>query len=115
MLYTGRLPITKSESVAVGLWEERVSARKLAKRPSRLRAVRSAPSSRNSPAAGWVWPVLFVYDHGTLIGEPFTTAKVVVPGVDTATRLPVASSPVQRKTLTVEVEPPWVKLLTRRM
>src|SRR5262249_49393446 len=33
----------------------------------------------------------------------------------TATRLPVLSSPVQRKTLMAEIEPPTVKSLTRRM
>ena len=44
-----KLPITKSERVAVGLWDERVSARKLEKQPPSPRAVRSTPSSRNYP------------------------------------------------------------------
>src|SRR5262245_42248202 len=116
MLHSGKLPITKSDRVAVGLWEERVSAMKLEKQPSSPRAVRSTPSSRHSPAAGLVAPLLFVYDQGTLTGEPLTIAKVLFgSGVGTATRLPLASSPVQRKTLMVEVEPPWVKSLTSRM
>src|SRR5215471_918474 len=116
MLHSGKLPITKSDRVAVGLWDERVSARKLAKQPCRPRAVRSTPSSRNSPCAGLVLWLLSVKDQGTLTGEPFTMAKVLSgSGVGTATRLPVASSPVQRKTLIVEVEPPWVKSLTSRM
>src|SRR5262245_23545753 len=114
-LHRGKLPSTKSDKVAVGDCEERVSARNAEKQPSRPRAVRSTPSSRNSPAAGLVWPLLFVYDHGTAIGPPFTIAKVVPPGVVTGARLPVASSPVHRNTLTVETEPPWVKSLTRRM
>src|SRR5262249_31201750 len=44
-----KLPRTKSESVAVGLWEERVSARKVEKQAFRPREVRFTPSSRNSP------------------------------------------------------------------
>src|SRR5678815_3932941 len=103
MLHSGKLPITKSDKVAVGDCDERVSARKLAKQPSIPRALRSTPTSRNSPAAGCVWPLLFVYDQGTLMAAPFTIAKVLVgSGLDTAMRLPVASSPVQRKTLIVE-------------
>src|SRR5262249_25464869 len=105
-----------SERLAVGDCEERVSARKAEKHPPRPRAVRSTPSSRNSPAAGCDWPLLFVYDQGTVIGTPLTIAKVVFgSGVGTATRLPVASLPVQRKTLIVEVEPPCVKSLTSRI
>src|SRR5262245_51606799 len=110
--------MTKSESVAVGLWEERVSAMKVEKQPFRPRAVRLTPSSRNSPAAGWCAPRLFVYDHGTLIGPLLTMAKVLpLIGLPLfrATRLPVASFPDQRKTLMVETEPPMVKSLTSRM
>src|SRR5262245_21482366 len=115
-LHRGKLPSTKSERVAVGDWEERVSARKEEKQPSRPRAVRSTPSSRNSPAAGWLWPLLFVYDQGTEMGEPFTMAKVADgSGMATGTRLPVVSFPTHLKTLMVEVEPPWVKSLTSRM
>src|SRR5262245_65342268 len=96
-LHSGKLPITKSDSVAVGLWDERVSAMKLAKQPSCPRAVRSTPSSRNSPAAGLMAPLLFRYPHGTLMGAPLTIAKVLFGlGLGTSTRLPVASSPVQR-------------------
>src|SRR5262245_59338217 len=69
-----KLPITKSESVAVGLAEERVSARKLAKQLPRPRELRFTPSSRNSPAAGPLAPLLFVNDHGTVIGPPLTIA-----------------------------------------
>src|SRR5262245_44077202 len=115
MLHSGKLPTTKSESVAVGDCDERVSARNAEKQPSRPSAVRSTPSSRNSPAAGLVWPLLFVYDHGTATAPPFTIANVVPAGVVTGTRPPVASSPTHWNTLTVETEPPWVKSLTRRM
>src|SRR5262245_4511666 len=110
-----KLPITKSDSVAVGLWDDRVSAMKFEKQPPRPRAVRSTPSSSNSPAAGLVCLLLFVYDQGTAIGPELTIAYVVPSGVATGTRLPVASSPVHRNTLTVETDPPWVKSLTRRM
>src|SRR5262245_5209299 len=110
-----KLPITKSDSVAVGLCDERVSARKLEKQPPSPRAVRSTPSSRNSPAAGPVLWLLSVKDQGTEMDPEFTIANVVVPGAATCTRLPVASSPVQRKTVIVEVEPPMVKSLTSRM
>src|SRR5262249_37849697 len=75
-LHSGKLPSTKSDRVAVGLCDDRVSARKLVKQPSMPSAVRSTPSSRNSPAAGWFWPLLFVYDHGTLMGALLTVAKV---------------------------------------
>src|SRR5438128_5515196 len=44
-----KLPNAKSESVALGLCEERVSARKLEKQELRPREVRFTPSSRNSP------------------------------------------------------------------
>src|SRR5262245_518566 len=91
---------------------------KLEKQPVSPRAVRSTPSSRNSPAAGRLAPALFVYDHGTLIGPLFTIANVLpLIGLPLlrATRLPVLSLPVQRKTLMVDVEPPVVKSLTRRM
>src|SRR5207249_3657550 len=99
-----KLPITKSESVAVGLCDERVSARKLEKQLPRPRAVRFTPSSRNSPGAGPVLWLLSVNDQGTVIAAPFTIAKVLLGGVGTATRLPALSLPVQRKTLMVEVE-----------
>src|SRR5947208_12716234 len=72
-------PSTKSESVAVGLWEERVSARKLEKQPPRPRPLRLMPSSRNSPWAGCVSLLLFLNDHEVLIADPFTIAYVV-PG-----------------------------------
>src|SRR5262249_37644020 len=55
------------------------------------------------------------YDHGTATGPELTIAYVVPSGVATGTRLPVASSPVHRNTLTVETDPPWVKSLTSRM
>src|SRR5262249_7730332 len=113
-----KLPVTKSERVAVGLWEERVSARKVEKQAFRPRALRFTPSSRNSPAAGEVCLLLLVYDHGTLIGPLLTMANVLpLIGLPLlrATRLPVASFPVQRKTLIGEPEPPTVKSLTRRM
>src|SRR5215475_2963478 len=103
-----KLPSTKSESVAVGLCDERVSARKVEKQPCRPRPVRLTPSSRNSPACGWCWPLLFVYDHGTLIGPLLTMANVLpLIGLPLlrATRLPVASSPIHSKTLIVETEP----------
>src|SRR5438552_6483835 len=117
-LHSGKLPITKSERVAVGDCDERVSARKLEKQPCKPRAVRSTPSSRNSPAAGCVAPLLLVYDHGTLIGPPFTIAKVsplIGLPLLRATRPPVLSLPTHLNTLMVEVEPPMVKSLTRRM
>src|SRR5262245_2734558 len=95
-LHSGNSPTTKSERVAVGLWDERVSARKLAKQPCRPSAVRSTPPSKNSPAAGRVAPLLFVYDQVVSIGPPLTMAKVVPAGAATGTRLPVLSSPVQR-------------------
>src|SRR5262249_20034322 len=113
-----KLPSTKSESVAVGLCDERVSARKLEKQPSIPRAVRLIPSSRNSPRAGPELWLLSVKVQGTVIAAPFTIAKVLpLIGLPLlrATRPPVASSPVQRKTLMVEVLPPTVKSLTSRM
>src|SRR5262245_4229050 len=110
-----KLPITKSDRVAVGLWDDRVSAMKLAKQLPRPSAVRSTPSSRNSPAAGLVRWLLSSNAHGTAIGPVLTIAKVVPVGVVTGTRLPVASLPVHRNTLMVETPPPWVKSLTRRM
>src|SRR2546423_10426163 len=76
-LHSGKLPITKSERVAVGLCDERVSARKLEKQPPRPSAVRSTPSSRNSPAAGRLVPPLSVNDQGTVMGAPLTIAKVL--------------------------------------
>src|SRR5215510_8194676 len=91
-LHSGKLPSTKSDRVAVGLCDERVSAMKVEKQPCRPRAVRSTPSSRNSPAAGWLWPLLLVYDQGTLMGPLLTTAKVLpLIGLPlfSATRLPV--------------------------
>ena len=113
-----KLPTTKSESVAVGLWEERVSARKLEKQALRPRAVRFTPSSRNSPAAAVVSWLLFTKDQGSEIGAPFTIAKVLPPmGLPLlrATRLPVLSSPTHLKTLIVETEPPVVKSLTSKI
>src|SRR5262245_9686368 len=114
-LHTGKLPTTKSDRVAVGLWEERVSAMKLAKQPLRPRAVRSTPSSRNSPCAGRDSPLLFLYDQGTEMASPFTVANVVLGTSSRAWRWPVASSPTHTKTLMVETEPPMVKSLTSRM
>src|SRR5262245_53827986 len=101
MLHSSKLPSAKSESVAVGDWEERVSARKAEKQPFSPSAVRSTPSSRNSPAAGKWAPLLLVYDQGTLIGPLLTMAKVLPPmGLPLlrASRCPVASSPTQTKT-----------------
>src|SRR5262249_18415586 len=101
-----KLPSTKSDSVAVGLCGQRVSARNVEKQPFRPRAVRLMPSSRNSPAAGWVCLLLLVYNHGTLIGPLLTMAKVLpLIGLPLlrATRLPVASSPTHFQTLMVEV------------
>src|SRR5204863_8918165 len=46
---------------------------------------------------------------------PFTFARVLPGTLLTGTRLPVASSPVHRYTVTVDVEPPTGKSLTRRM
>src|SRR5262245_35498125 len=89
-----KLPITKSDSVAVGLWLERVSARKFEKHPPRPRALKFTPSSRNSPGAGPLLWLLSVKDHGTVIAALLTIAKVLLGGVGTATRLPVASLPV---------------------
>src|SRR5262249_7391406 len=114
-LHTGKWPTTKSDRVAVGDWEERVSARKLEKHPPSPRAVRSTPSSRNSPAAGWLWPLLFVYDQGTEMAPLLTIAKVVLGMESRAWRWPVASSPTHSKTLMVETDPPVVKSLTSRM
>src|SRR5262245_36446477 len=88
---------------------------KLEKHPLRPNAVRSTPSSRNSPWAGWDWPLLFVYDQGTEIGPPLTVANVVLGTSPRAWRWPVASSPTHLKTLMVETEPPMVKSLTSRM
>src|SRR5262249_32507952 len=105
----------KSDRVAVGCWEERVSAMKVEKQPCKPRAVRSTPSSRNSPAAGLMLPLLSLKSQGTPTDAPFTIAKVVLGTAASCTRLPVLSFPVQRKTLIVEVEPPTVKSLTRRM
>src|SRR6478672_5223088 len=107
--------MTKSERVAVGDCEDRVSARKLEKQLPRPRELRLTPSSRNSPAAGLVRLDLSLKVQGTAIAPLLTMAKVLLGGVATATREPVASLPVQRKTLMVEVEPPVVKSETRRM
>src|SRR5438128_11730622 len=90
-LHSGKLPVKKSESVAVGLVEERVSARKVEKQPDSPRAVRSTPSSRNSPCWGWLLPLLSVNDQGTLVGAPLTIAKVLVELPPTNWREPVAS------------------------
>src|SRR5262249_24300391 len=90
---------------------------KLEKQPPRPRAVRSTPSSRNSPWLGVLSPLLFVYDQGCAVlrGPLFTIAKVLSALPPTNWRCPVASSPTHLKTLMVEVEPPWVKSLTSRM
>src|SRR5260370_38444298 len=101
MLHRLKLPKAKSDRVAVGDCDERVSARKGEKQPCRPRAVRSTPSSRNSPAAGCVAPLLLVYDQGTLVAALLTMAHVLplmwVP-VLVATRLPVLAWPVHRMT-----------------
>src|SRR5204863_7787517 len=110
-----KLPITKSDNVAVGDCEERVSARKLEKQLPRPRAVRLTPSSRNSPGAGPELWLLSVKDQGTVMAAPLTVAKVLLGGVGTATRLPVASLPTHLNTLIVDTEPPVVKSLTSRM
>src|SRR5262249_30005184 len=94
--------------------DERVSAMKLAKQPLRPSAVRSTPSSRNSPCAGWLWPLLFEYDQGTEMGALLTIANVVLGTSPRAWRWPVASSPSQTQPWLVETEPPVVKSLTRR-
>src|SRR5207249_3048911 len=106
-----KLPMTKSDSVAVGDCDERVSARKLEKQVPRPRAVRLTPSSRNSPGAGPELWLLSVNDQGTVMGAPLTTAKVLPPiglPLFRATRPPVAASRTHLKTLMVEVEPPMV-------
>src|SRR5262249_19091173 len=99
--HSGKLWKPKSESVAVGDVEERVSPSKVEKQPTLppSRAVRSTPTSRNSPCAAWLLPgppvlLLSVKDHGSVIVEPFTMAKlfVVLPGMGSE-RWPVASSP----------------------
>src|SRR5439155_14221079 len=112
-----KLPITKSERVAVGDWEERVSARKLEKQLPRPRAVRLTPSSRHSPGAGVLLWLLSVNDQGYGLGReaPLPMAKVLLGGVGTATKLPVASLPTHLNTLIVDTEPPVVKSLTSRM
>src|SRR5262245_1476117 len=101
-LHSGKLPIVKSESVAVGDCDERVSAIKVAKQPSRPNAVRSMPSSRNSPAIGLELLPLSLNVHGTLTG-PLLTITNVLPGMPapplSGTSEPVASLPVQRNTL----------------
>ena len=74
--------------------------------------MRSTPSSRNSPAAGLVAPFLSVNDQGTVIDVLFTVARVVPTGALTATRLPELSFPDHRNTLTADVEPAIVKVLT---
>src|SRR5262249_22240587 len=115
-----KLPSTKSESVAVGLCDERVSAMKVEKQASQPKEVRVTPSSRNSPGRA-PFPgvlLLLVKDHGSVTFDPLTIANVLraigLPLLR-ATRLPVASSPTHSNTRTVETEPPWVKSLTRRM
>src|SRR6516165_4523622 len=76
-LQVSKLPSTKSDSVAVGLCEERVSPRKVEKQVGRPRALRFTPSSRNSPACGRVLLCLSVNAQGTEIGALFTMAKVL--------------------------------------
>src|SRR5262245_31997711 len=67
-----KLPSTKSESVAVGLCDERVSATKVEKQASRPREVRLTPSSRNSPGRA-TFPgvlLLLVKDQGSVTFDP---------------------------------------------
>src|SRR3954469_25911150 len=71
-LHNGKLPTAKSDNVAVGDWLERVSARNAEKHPVSPSAVRSTPSSRNSPAMGLVLPPLSLKLQGTLTGAPLT-------------------------------------------
>src|SRR5262245_376121 len=94
--HSEKLPMTKSESVAVGLWELWVTARKVEKQLSKPSAVRSTPSSKNSPRAGLLSPLLLVYGQGTEIDEPLTVRYVVPATGVTASSRPVASFPVQR-------------------
>src|SRR5438132_210277 len=78
MPQTGKLPTTKSDSVAVGDCEERVSAKNEEKQPLRPRAVRSTPSSRSSPWANDVSPLLLVNDQPSVdVGEALTIANVL--------------------------------------
>src|SRR5438034_1166568 len=75
---TNGLAITKSDSVAVGDCELRVSARTSEKQGTLLAPrtpVRSTPISANSPCAGLLLPLLSVYVHGTSIGPLFTFAQ----------------------------------------
>src|SRR5262249_47855519 len=110
-----KLPITKSERVEFGAWEERVSARKLAKQAFSPRALRFTPTSRNSRGAGPELWLLSVKDQGTVMAVLFRIPNVLFRGALSCTRLPVASSPVQRKTVIVPTEPPTVKWATTRM
>src|SRR5204863_9555890 len=96
------LAIAKSDRVAVGDNELRVSAR-IVEKQGTLAAprtpVRSTPSSANSPAIGLVLPLLSTYGQGTAIEPPFTLAQrrsELIAGpqgpavVDCATSCPVA-------------------------
>src|SRR5262245_40182609 len=88
-----KLPNAKSDRVEVVDWEERVSARKLEKQAPRPRALRLTPTSRNSPAAGPVFPLLSLNVQGTVIGAGFTIAEVLLVGAVISLRKPVASLP----------------------
>src|SRR5258706_14773867 len=65
-----KLPITKSDSVAVGLFDESVSARKLEKQPPSPSELRLTPSSKNSPHERPFSWLFFVNYHGTPVLEP---------------------------------------------
>src|SRR5260370_28289977 len=85
----------------------------LEKQPPRPRAVRAAPFSRNSPAAGPEWWLLSVKDQGTVMAAPFTIAKVVPAGGGVGTRVPALSSPGPRETPDLGGGPPGGEYPTR--
>src|SRR5262249_35526940 len=93
-----KLPSTKSDSVAVGLCDDRVSARKVEKQVPRPRALRLTPSSRNSPGKATFPGVLLLSrnDHGIVTFDPLTMAKVLASPPVIFTRLPPESVPVHR-------------------
>src|SRR2546425_6086544 len=92
-----KLPNAKSESVALGLCEERVSARKLEKQELRPREVRFTPSSRNSPGRATPPGVLLLLvklkPAGRVMFAPFTIALVLLELPPTNWREPVLSFP----------------------
>src|SRR5262249_54465322 len=107
-------PRTKSFSSADEEVEARDSARKLVKdgvlTPNR--AVRSMPTSRNSPSWGLVWFVLSTNGQATGISAVFT--KPVEPaGGLTETSMPVLSSPCHSNAVMTAVA--LLKSATRRM